>query len=160
MKEYSDAVVGQLAEQLKFPKEKVINVLFLANLTRLLVNLIELMGERETTSHEACFLSLTSIDLVFPSQFLPPGERKGTHEAHIISELRTQIFIQTFKGYLDLLQEELDKDWDPNKKIREFFNISSSLIEWDTNDKIKEIFRIEEGAKRSLDADEQAVYPI
>jgi len=111
--------LDKLGAKYSFSKEKVANILLLANLARLLVTLIELTDEFSETTAEERHLQITQIALQFPNRFLPPSGRKGTSEAKVLMELRTQIFVQLF------LQTRDQNGWD----------------EWNTSIKLEEIFQ-------------------
>lgn len=105
-----------------FPPDKTINILYLVNLALLLVNIIELTAEWENKSPEERALAIANIDQVFPAEFSVPGQQARPFETHAIVELRTQIFVQSFK---ETVQSGYFDSWDTAEKIDEIFKLSA-----------------------------------
>jgi len=101
-----DDYLEQLGQRYSFSEEKVSSILLLANLTQLLVTLIELSANFTWVTAEERRFEIYNITLCFPGQFLSDGAMAGTEEAGVLLELRTQIFVQMF---LDTLA---GNDWD------------------------------------------------
>jgi len=66
---------------------------------------------------------MTHIDVLFPAHFMAIGSaRPGPSEADILSELRTQRFVQIL---LEDMKEDSDEEWDPKAKIEVLFKVGS-----------------------------------
>jgi hypothetical protein len=65
-------------------------------------------------------LAIAKFDMFFPTHFMLTGDDSspGPLEADILSELRTQRFLQVF---LESLHDDLD--WTPEEKVEELFQI-------------------------------------
>lgn len=111
-----------LKQTLLFPPKKVLKILLLANLALLLVNVIEITGEWESTSPEERTLSISNIVQIFPSHFVGSKDKTGMTEAKVLLDLRTQIFFQLF---LECSEDGL-QDWDTEAKIQEVLQIGSA----------------------------------
>jgi hypothetical protein len=132
-----EEVIPEFGARNGFPLEKVLKILYLSNLALLLVHLIELMGEWESMTPEVRALDIGCIALAFPTKFLAPGQRRGTDEAHITLELRTQLFVQT-------LLECLGDD----------------ELQWDTNQRVEEILKFDPTDERPRDPEERKVHSL
>ena len=115
--EYNEFFVKELS----FPEEKFYNILYLANLSLLLVQILELTSEWTSKSPEERALVITNIELLFPNHFLPPENDISGVEAGILMELRTQIFVQLFLESLHTSDEE----WNAKQRAKEIFKLST-----------------------------------
>lgn len=117
--------------------EKSLKILYLANLTLLLIQIMELSAEWSMKSHEERSLDLINIDLMFPSNFLYPEMSPAASEAGIVLALRTQIFVQMF---LENLHEGIG-EWALEDKQKEIFfkgsNVEEELRVLQSKDKSK-----------------------
>ena len=102
------------AAHLSYPMSKPTEIMYLANLSLLLANLIILSGEWESTSPEERVLALGELDLAFPAKFT--GER-NVSDIYAMIELRTQIFVQHF------LEQGRADDWNTNIQLGEIFKV-------------------------------------
>jgi hypothetical protein len=118
------AHLRQLGGKYSFSNEKVSNILLLVNLGRLLVSLIEYTGAYDLDEEQKA-LEIHRLELQFPDQFIPVGGRKGTAEALVLIDLRTQIFVQYF---LDALEHNRWGDWNTSNKLDEVFQIESDPV--------------------------------
>lgn len=135
IQEYEEKV--RLFVEDDFPEEKVYKILYLANLSILLVEIIEMTAEWENMSPEQRRLAISEIDLVFPMPFVYPGELGPTNTMQIISELRTQIFIQMYLEMQD----------------------AGDLDEWNSQEKVTNIFKMDE-EHETVRPEERKVKPL
>jgi hypothetical protein len=131
IQEYEENIDFFVEEDL--PLEKVYKILYLANLSILLVEAIEMTAEWEELSPERRGLAISEIDLVFPMHFVFPGELGPTDTMQIVSELRTQIFIQTYLEVQDI----------------------GELEEWNSPEEIVKIFKMDDDHEKSLRSSEE-----
>jgi hypothetical protein len=110
-----------LKQTLLFPPKKVLKILLFANLALLLVNVIDITGEWDSTSPEQRTLSISNIVQIFPSHFVWSKDRTGVTEAKLLVDLRTQMFFQLF---LESAEDGF-QDWDTEAKIKEVLQIGT-----------------------------------
>jgi hypothetical protein len=115
--EYSEFFVKELS----FPEEKFYNILYLANLSLLLIRILELTSEWTTKSIEERALAINNIELLFPNHFLPPEKDISGIEACVLVELRTQMFVQLFLESLHTSDEE----WNSKDRVKKIFKLST-----------------------------------
>ena len=115
--EYNEFFVKELS----FPEEKFYNILYLANLSFLLIQVSELTSEWTKKSPEERALAITNIELLFPNHFLPSEKDISGVEAGVLMELRTQIFVQLFLESLHASNE----DWNSKDRVKEIFKLST-----------------------------------
>jgi hypothetical protein len=97
-------------------------VLYLANLTLLLRDLIDMTSEQDASAEEKA-LNLSGLDLVFPDAFAESGKDVTTYK--VIVELRTQIFIQHF---FESLNEGTIQEWNPQDSLADVFKMEDSAF--------------------------------
>lgn len=88
----------------------------------LLLHLTELSASWTGLTPERKTLAIDSILMVFPSRFLSEEAHKGTDEANVIMELRSQVLVQEF---LNCLKDKDFSEWDTEKKIKEAFALDN-----------------------------------
>jgi hypothetical protein len=110
-----------LKQTLLFPPKKVLKILLFANLALLLVNVIDITGEWDSTSPEQRTLSISNIVQIFPSHFVWSKDKTGVTEAKLLVDLRTQMFFQLF---LESAEDGF-QDWDTEAKIKEVLQIGT-----------------------------------
>ena len=115
--DYHDSFVKELS----FPEEKFYNILYLGNLSLLLIQVLELTAEWTKKSYDERVLTINNIELLFPNHFLPPEKDISGVEAGVLVELRTQIFVQLF---LESLHTS-DQDWNSKDRGTEIFKLST-----------------------------------
>jgi hypothetical protein len=107
-------------KELRFPEEKFYNILYLANISLLLIQILELTSKWTKKSFEERALAINNIELLFPNHFLPSEKDISGVEACVLVELRTQIFVQLFLESLHTSDE-----WNSKDRVREIFKLST-----------------------------------
>lgn len=107
-------------KELRFPEEKFYNILYLANISLLLIQILELTSKWTKKSFEERALAINNIELLFPNHFLPSEKDISGVEACVLVELRTQIFVQLFLESLHTSEE-----WNSKDRVREIFKLST-----------------------------------
>jgi hypothetical protein len=107
--------------ELSFPEEKFYNILYLANISQLLIQILELTAEWTTKSPEERALTINNIELLFPNHFLPAEKNISGVEAGFLVEIRTQMFVQLFLESLHTSDEE----WNSKDRANEIFKLST-----------------------------------
>ena len=101
--------------ELSYPADKPAKILYLANLSLLLANLIFLTGDWDTESPEERALAIVNIELAFPGKF---SAEREVSDVYVMHELRTQIFVQHF------LEEGGSDDWETTIQLGEIFKLN------------------------------------
>jgi hypothetical protein len=115
--EYDDDFIGDVIAKYNVEPASVVKVHYLANLTLLLRDLIDMTYNITDISEEDRVLRLSAVDLVFPSSFTSTPD-DGAIECLI--ELRTQIFISHF---LEMVNGAYFQEWEIENSLQNIFKL-------------------------------------